>query len=86
MKHRIQDLLKTLFRFDLSEPEAEIHPFFSDIATDFPTKHNTLFLVIFHMKEDVSFGCHFLLVTASKACWVANERKFDVDYETFRCF
>ena len=64
----------------------DISNFFSDIATDFPTKHNTPFLAIFHMKEDVSFGCHFLLVRARKACLVANERKFDVDYETFRCF
>ena len=28
LKHRIQDLSRTLFRFDLSEPEAEIYPFF----------------------------------------------------------
>ena len=27
LKHRIQHLLKTLFRFDLFEPEAEIYPF-----------------------------------------------------------
>ena len=67
LKHRIQDLLKTFFRFDLSELEAEIYPiFFSDIATDFPTKHNTPFLAIFHMKEDVSLGCHFLLVLFRK--------------------
>ena len=54
--------------------------FVSDIATDFPTKHNTPFLAIFHMKEDVSFGCHFLMVGARNACLVANERESDVDF------
>ena len=60
--------------------------FFSDIATDFPTKHNTSFLAIFHKKEDYSFACHFLTVRARKACLVANKRKFDVDYKTVRWF
>ena len=34
------------------------------------------------MKEDFSFaksfGCHFLMVRAAKACLVANERRFDI--------